>query len=103
MLLKLHSSTPGLQNTSLGSTEHHAVWDQIYSFDVIKDNFVQILRNGANHWVTVSTLDAKPSHINVYDSMFCSISDHTSIADQICALMHSNQPTITVHHTNVDK
>ena len=35
--------------------------------------------------------------------MFCSISDHTSIADQICALMHSNQATITVHHANVDK
>ena len=31
--------------------------------------------------------------------MFRSIFDHT---DQICAIMHSNQPMITVHQ-NVDK
>ena len=63
-----------------------------------------MLHNGANHWVTVSNLDAQPSHINIYyDSMFRSTSDHTSIADQICAIMHSSQPKITVHHTNVDK
>ena len=60
MLLKLHSSTPGLQNTTLESN---------LSIDAIKDNFVQKLHNGANHWVTVSTLDAILSRINVYDSM----------------------------------
>ena len=42
----------------------------------------------------VSTLDTKSSHINVYYSY---ISDHTSIADQICTLIH------IVHHANVDK
>ena len=94
-LLKLHFSTPGLQYTTLGSN---------LSFDIIKADFVQMLHNGANHWVTVSNLDAQPSHINIYyDSMFRSTSDHTSIADQICAIMHSSQPKITVHHTNVDK
>ena len=49
-LLKLHFSTPGLQYTTLGSN---------LSFDIIKADFVQILHNGANHWVTVSNLDAQ--------------------------------------------
>ena len=77
------------------------------SLDIIKADFVQILYNGANHRVTVSNLDPQPSHIHIYyDSMFRSIFDHRSIADQICAIMHSNQPImhsnqpmITVHHT----
>ena len=55
------------------------------------------MHNGANHLVTVSTLYALTSHINVYDSMFCSMADHRSVQDQI---MHH---TITVHQTNVDK
>ena len=88
-LLKLHFPTTGLQCTTLGMNP---------SFDVIKGSFVQILHNGANHWVTVSTLDAQPSHINVYDSMFCSITDHTFLTDQICAIMHSSDPSIIQMH-----
>ncbi|KAL5515870.1 hypothetical protein EMCRGX_G001111 [Ephydatia muelleri] len=85
----------GLQNTTLGSN---------LSFDVVQRDFVQILHNGTNHWVSISNLDAQPSHCNIYDSsMFHSVFDHASVADQICALMHSSQPMITVHHANVDK
>lgn len=94
-LLKLHFSTPGLQHTTLGSN---------LSFDVVQRDFVQILHNGTNHWVTISNLNAQPSHCNIYDSsMFHSIFDHATVADQICAIMHSSQPMITVHHANVDK
>ena len=70
-------------------------------FEVVKESFVQILHNGTNHWMTVSTINTQPSHINIYDSKYSTITE--SLRDQICALMHSCQQTITVHHINTDK
>lgn len=35
--------------------------------------------------------------------MFCSITDLTSLPQQIYVLRHISHPTITVHHANVDK
>ena len=61
VLLKSRTHTPGLQCTNLGSN---------LSFEVVKESFVQILHNGTNHWVTVSTINTQPSHINVYDSKY---------------------------------
>ena len=91
-LLKSTTHTPGLQCTNLGSN---------LSFEVVKESFVQILHNGTNHWVTVSTINTQPSHINIYDSKYSTITE--SLRDQICALMHSCQRTITVHHINTYK
>ena len=51
----------GLQNTLLGCT---------LSFNVIKNEFVQVLHSGGNHWLTVSTIGCKPSVVKVYDSLF---------------------------------
>ena len=91
-LLKSMTHTPGLQCTNLGSN---------LSFEVVKESFVQILHNGTNHWVTVSSINTQPSHINIYDSKYSTITE--SLRDQICALMHSCQRTITVHRINTDK
>ena len=91
-LLKNTTHTPGLQCTNLGSN---------LSFEVVNKSFVQILHNGTNHWVTESTINTQPSHINIYDSKYSTIKE--SLRDQICALMHSCQRTITVHHINTDK
>ena len=91
-VLKCSTHTPEFQCINLGSN---------LSFKAMKESFVQILHNGNNHWVTVSTINTQTLHINSYDSKYSSITE--SVKDQICALMHSSQQTITVHHINTDK
>ena len=49
----------GLQNT---------VRSQTLSFKVAKKEFVQILHQGGNHWITVSTVGVEHPHVRVYDS-----------------------------------
>ena len=68
----------GLQNALLGCT---------LSFDVIKNEFVQVLHSGGNHWLTVSTIGCKPSVVKVYDSLFPELPTQTK--EEICALLYS--------------
>ena len=53
----------GFQSVILGRT---------FSFDVETKQFVQVLHDGINHWLLVSTVGAAPSSIMVYDSMYAS-------------------------------
>ena len=84
-LLKSRTHTPGLQCTNLDSN---------LSFEVVKESFVQILHNGTTHWVTESTINTQPLHINIYDSKYSTITE--SLRDQICALMHSCQQLLFI-------
>ena len=63
--------------------------------------FIQILHNGDNHWITVSTVGLHPSHISVYDSLYTSLSKFTK--DHICALLHTAKPMISVQFMNVQR
>ena len=82
----------GLQNTLLGCT---------LSFDVIKNEFVQVLHSGGNHWLTVSTIGCKPSVVKVYDSLFSELPTQTK--EQICALLVSNESAIELIYVNAKK
>ena len=90
LLLKRKYPVPGLQNTLLGST---------LSFDVMTDEFVQVLHSSGNHWLTISTIGCKPSTVKVYDSLYSTLPTQTK--DQICALLASKEPTIDLIHVNV--
>ena len=79
----------GLQNTLLGCT---------LSFDVIKNEFVQVLHSGGNHWLTVSTIGCKPSVVKVYDSLFSELPTQTK--EQICALLASKESAIELIYVN---
>ena len=73
-VLQMHYGVSGLQNTLLG---------QYLTYDIMRKRFIQILHNGDNHWITVSTLGLQPSHIRIYDSLCTSLIEFTK--DQKCA------------------
>ena len=73
------------------------------AFDVQCDEFVQVLHNGAGHWLTVSSIGAtkgKPE-IFVYDSMYQSVGSFAK--KQIAAMLASEQARIDVKMMNVQR
>ena len=91
-LLKVKYGIPGMQNTLLGST---------LSFDVVgRDEFIQVLHPGGDHWLTVSTIGCPYSTVKVYDSLFAHVPKST--VEQICALLVSSEPTITLQFMPTD-
>jgi len=61
--------------------------------------FVQILNLNNNHWITVSTVGCQPGHINVYDSLHMTLSEH--IKKVLADLLRRQDRTITINHCNV--
>ena len=93
-LLKNQYKMKEFQNTTLGCN---------LSFDIMRNELIQILFNGNNHWVTISTVGLpQPAHcINVYDSLYETLTDFTR--DQICALLCSGEHCITARLMKVHK
>ena len=58
----------GFQSVGLGST---------FAFEVESDEFVQILHNGCNHWLTISSVGTTPCQMLVYNSMYPSAGQTT--------------------------
>ena len=65
----------GLQSTLLSHT---------LAFDVMREEFVQVLHSGGSHWLTVSTIGGPPSTVKVYDSLYSELPTQTK--EQNCAL-----------------
>ena len=55
-ILSQQFGIPGFQSVSLGP------W---YNFNVMLEEFIQILHNGKNHWITISTIGAKHPEVFV--------------------------------------
>ena len=91
-LLRKQFGLAGLQNTTLGYT---------LTYDIMRKQFVQILHNGQDHWLTVSTIGLQSSYINIFDSMYSTLSSFCK--DQICALLFANDKVINVEFIDVDK
>ena len=71
-LVQKQTGTCGLQPPCL--------W-QTCAFDIQKKDFVQIISNGYDHWLTVSTVGAEGGTVNVYKSLYvheCWLSCETS-------------------------
>ncbi|XP_065679788.1 uncharacterized protein LOC136094113 [Hydra vulgaris] len=77
----------GLQDTVLG---------QNLAFSThINKPFVQVLHNGCNHWVAISTYSCKPGEVFLMDSLFHGkIANHT--IEQICAIMKCTYEKLNV-------
>ena len=77
----------GLQDPILGQT---------LSFEVMREEFVQILHSGGNHWITIS---CPPATVMIYDSLYSKIPRHTK--EQICALLNTKKAHINMVFVNV--
>ena len=87
--LKASLGAAGFQNTTLGTR---------LLFDVIRSEFIQI---GKNHWLSIPTIGLPASTVNVYDSLYQSLSQCT--IDQICALMFSINDAVDVRFIDVEQ
>ena len=87
----LHSIC-GLQETTLGNH---------LTFDIMKKDFVQILHNREDHWFTISTLGLPSGHVNIYDSLYQTCTDHA--IDQICSIIFTPNNAVHLHFIDVDK
>ena len=59
---------PELQNTLLGYS---------LMYEIIRKEFIQILHDGDNNWVTVSTVGLESPHISINDSLHSPLSNFT--------------------------
>ena len=75
----------GLQQVNLGQT---------LAFDVVKEEFVQVLHTGFGHWLTISTIGCKEGSVDVFDSMAPALNSQLEL--QIAAILHSQRKKITV-------
>lgn len=93
-LLKDQYGTAGLQKTTLG---YHL------QYDVMRREFVQVVYNGKNHWLTLSTIGLQESTatVNVYDSLYTSLSTSTKM--QVCALLCTMNSSIDFRFIDADK
>ena len=66
---------------------------QCCNFNVEPDEFIQILHNGSNHWVTVSTIGTKHPEVFVYDNMYTKAPD--ILQQQITGLLHQRGSSYT--------
>lgn len=81
----------GLQDPIFGQSLH---------FDVMREEMVQILHSGGNHWITVSTIGStSPSTVRVYDSLGKGLPLDTK--KQIAAILHSPDEEIKLEYANV--
>ena len=74
---------------------------QTLAFDVQTEPFVQIINVGGIHWCVVSNVDCTQSVVNVYDTMFSTVSKNT--IKVIAILVFCPIPTLTIQMMNVER
>ena len=72
-----------------------------YAFQIMSDEFIQVLHNGYDHWLTISTIGAATDEVFVFDSMYASVS--TKVKHQIAALLATQSKTIKLSFVDVQK
>lgn len=77
----------GLQSTGLGNT---------LTYDIEKDQFIQIFNIRGNHWVTISNIGCAANNYTVYDSIpYGDVSSR--VKEQLCALIFSESKQIALN------
>ena len=90
-LLKQQSNINGLQPVCATRT---------LSVDVQRSDFVQILHNGYNHWLVVSSIGIKKDgEVYVYDSMYCNTTPE--VKKIVAAILFTKLPRITLNFVHV--
>lgn len=75
---------PGMQDTLLGST---------LAFNVITNEFIQILHDSNLHWLLMSTFGCTDGQVNIYDSLMSppSLQVQLQIASLLCSSLTKMQ------------
>ena len=93
LLIMANSAIPGLQEICRA---------RICDFDIQTGEFLQVLHDGSDHWLTVSNVGIKsPAIVKVYDSKYTSASPDLKM--QIASLLHTEHPEIQLQYPKVQK
>ena len=92
IMLREESVMGGLESVSFGQT---------LTFSVQKGEFVQIVHNGAGHWLTLSTVGTQQSTVHIYDSVYCSATDE--VKNQLASILQTTSNKITLHFISVPR
>ena len=92
LLQKQFPHLPGLQDVTLGQT---------MNFIVHPDEFLQIIHSSQGHWLTVSTIGLQHPKVQVFDSLYHSLSQPAKA--QIASLLCTKQEKIEVNIMDVQK
>lgn len=90
LLRKSNPIISGLQDVTLGLT---------MSFEVEPGEFVQILHNGAGHWITISTVGTNHPGVQVFDSLYTTCP--LECKAQIVAMLATEHSSLQLKHMNV--
>ena len=66
----------------------HYVQYGCYSQELTKEQS-QVLHSGGNHWVTASSIDCKPEHVNIFDSLLSGVTCR-SVKRLIAAIVNTD-------------
>ena len=89
-ILSQQFGIPGFQSVSLRP------W---FNFNVMLEEFIQILHNGKDHWITITTIGEKHPEVFVFDSLYYRASD--SIQQQIASILQTDEEVITLKFPKV--
>ena len=92
LLLQHFPSMSGLQPPTL---------QQVRAFQVHSGEFVQIINIRKKHWCVVSSVGCEKGAVNVYDSLYSSVSEGT--VSLIASMVHSSASNLVVRMMNVEK
>ena len=90
MLIKeSYSQVYGFQDASLGQT---------LGFDVLTEEFIQVLHTGRGHWVTISTIGCSIAEVDIFDST--PPANSSSLQNQIASLLCTKRKNISLRYFN---
>lgn len=73
-----------------------------HNFDIQTGEFLQILHDGADHWLVISTIGVKhPAEVFVYDSVYSTAS--SSLQMQIASLVHTQHSHVVLNYKDVQR
>ena len=92
LLKKMAPQLGGFQETCLGVS---------CGYTIETNDLVQVLHNGSDHWLTISTIGARQDEVFIFDSLYCSVSQ--SIKNQIAAILATTSKRIQLNFVSVQK
>ena len=92
LLKKMAPQLGGFQETCLGVS---------CGYTIETNDLVQVLHNGSDHWLTISTIGARQDELFIFDSLYCSVSQ--SVKNQIAAILATTSKRIQLNFVSVQK
>lgn len=70
-------------------------------WESVAETFVQVIYISPGHWACLSDVFSRKGVVDLYDSMHTTPGQDSSIVNQVCTILQSQQPCITIDIVNV--